>query len=164
MTLEHTVSTEKERWVIPWSSAGSSPSRSTARRRCPGVVVRGEITHAKGGGRITGAPELTLRFQTMELDGEEYTIVAQPFRVWGKSDAGKSAAQISGGAVVGAVVGAVAGNAAKGAIVGAALGTGGAVATKGGQIVLAARQRLRVRLVEPVTVTYRRAPANRHQT
>jgi hypothetical protein len=36
------------------------------------------------------------------------------------------------------------------------IGTGVAVATKGNQIVLPAGQRIRVRLAEPVAVTYRR--------
>ena len=73
----------------------------------------------------------------------------------GKSDAAESAAEIGGGAVVGGVIGAVAGSVVKGAVVGAVLGTGVAVATKGNQIVLPAGQRLRVTIVQPVTVNYK---------
>jgi hypothetical protein len=123
-----------------------------------GVLVRGTVTESKGGGRIAGAPQLGLRFTEIEVDGERRAIAAQPFHVSGKSDAGKSAVQIGGGAVAGAILGRVVGGkggTAKGAVVGAAIGTGVAVATDGGHIVLPAGQRLRVRLNGPVTVTYR---------
>jgi len=119
-----------------------------------GVVVRGEVTHAQGGGRIAGAPELTIRFREITVDGSSYPISAEPFRVRGKDDLVESVAEIGGGTVVGGIVGAVAGSTVKGAVIGGVLGTGVAVATKGNQIVLPAGQRLRVRLTAPVTVTY----------
>jgi hypothetical protein len=119
-----------------------------------GMVIHGEVTHARGGGRIAGAPELTIRFRTMEVDGESYPITADPFRLRGKDDLKESLAEIGGGVVVGGIVGAVAGNTVKGAVIGGVLGTGVAVATKGNQIVLPAGQRLRVRLAAPVTVRF----------
>src|SRR5262245_17099415 len=51
-----------------------------------GVELRGEVTHANGGGRIAGAPELTLRFTRLSVDGNRYQISAEPFRVKGTSD------------------------------------------------------------------------------
>lgn len=119
-----------------------------------GMTIHGEVTHAKGGGRIAGAPELTLRFTRLEVDGRDYRIAADPFRVRGKNDAVESVAEIGGGALVGGIVGAVAGDALKGAVIGGVIGTGVAIATKGNQIVLPAGQKLRVRLAEPVTVRY----------
>jgi len=119
-----------------------------------GSSIRGEVTHSKGGGRVAGAPELTLRFNELSIGGSEYPISAEPFRVRGKNDAAESAAMIGGGAVVGGVVGAVTGaGTVEGAVAGAVLGTGVAVATKGDQIVLGSGQKLRVRLTEPVTVS-----------
>ncbi len=123
-----------------------------------GLTVRGEVTHSKGGGRIEGAPELTLRFQSLEVEGERHAIAAEPFRVKGKSDAKESAALIGGGTVVGGVVGAIAGNTVAGAVVGGVLGTGAALAQDGDDITLPSGQRLRIRLTEPVTVRYRPAP------
>lgn len=120
-----------------------------------GVIVRGEVTHAKGGGRIAGAPELTIRFREISVGGTTYSISAEPFRLRGKDDLVESVAEIGGGAVVGGIVGAVAGSTVKGAVIGGVLGTGVAVATKGNQIVLPAGQRLRVRLTEPVSVSWR---------
>jgi hypothetical protein len=120
-----------------------------------GVIVRGEVTHAKGGGRIAGAPELTIRFREISVGGSTYPISAEPFRLRGKDDLVESVAEIGGGAVVGGIVGAVAGSTVKGAVIGGVLGTGVAVATKGNQIVLPAGQRIRVRLTEPVRVSWR---------
>lgn len=122
-----------------------------------GAQIEGQVTHSEGGGRIAGAPELTLRFTQLVVDGRSYPITAEPFRVRGKSDAAESAAEIGGGAVVGGIIGAVAGSTVKGAVVGAVLGTGVAVATKGNQIVLPAGQRLRVTISQPVRVTYKPA-------
>ena len=56
--------------------------------------------------------------------------------------------------MVGGIIGAVAGSTVKGAVIGGVLGTGVAVATKGNQIVLPAGTRLRVRLTEPVLVSF----------
>ena len=124
-----------------------------------GAQLRGQVTYAKGGGRIAGAPELTLRFTRLDVDGNRYEVSAEPFRVKGTSDAKESAIEIAGGTVVGAVVGKATGSVVRGAVVGAAIGTGVAVLTKGDQIVLPAGQRLRVRLTEPVTVRY--SPADK---
>ena len=96
-----------------------------------GVAIRGEVTHTQGGGRIAGGPELTLRFTHMEVDGLEYRIEADPFRLEGKGDLAGSVAEIGGGAVA-----------------------SGVVATKGNQIVLPAGQMLRIRLAHAVTMRY----------
>jgi hypothetical protein len=122
-----------------------------------GVEIQGEVTHAKGGGRIAGAPELTLRFTELTVDGEVYALPSDAFRVRGKNDAGESAATIGGGAVAGGIVGGLLGggdDVLKGAVAGAAIGTGVAVATKGDQLVLPSGVRLRIRLNAPLTVRY----------
>ena len=149
--LEHTVTTEK-------SDVGDAVALRVTdpENLADGAVLHGEVTHAKGGGRIAGAPELTLRFTSLSVNGKDYPVETDPFRVKGKDDLGESIAEIGGGAVVGGVVGGIAGNGAgdvaKGAVVGAVIGTGVAVATKGGQFVLPAGQKLRVRLAEGVRV------------
>jgi hypothetical protein len=160
--LQHTISTEHGRVgerVELQTVAPLTISQGVA--LAPGILIRGEVTATKGGGRIAGAPSLTIRFRSMEVDGKEYPISAEPFRIRGKNDAKESAAEIGGGAVVGGIVGAVAGNTLKGAAVGAVLGTGVAVATKGNQIVLPVGQKLRIRLTEPVTVSVKSVTARR---
>jgi len=124
-------------------------------RIAEGAVIEGQVTHSEGGGRVAGAPELTLRFTQLKIEGRTYPISAEPFRVRGKNDAAESAAEIGGGAVVGGVVGAIAGKTIEGALIGAVLGTGVAVATKGNEIVLPAGTRLRVTIAVPVTVKYK---------
>ena len=152
--LQHTISTEHGRVGERVELKTVEPMTiAKGRTLPPGILIRGEVTATRGGGRIAGAPALTIRFRSMEVDGKVYPITAEPFRIKGKNDARESAAEIGGGAVVGGIVGAVAGNTLKGAAVGAVLGTGVAVATKGNQIVLPVGQKLRVRLAAPVTVT-----------
>jgi len=154
--LEQTVSTKRNSIGDRITITSQGPVTVGQEGTLPtGVAMSGEVTHIKGGGRLTGAPELTIRFNRMEVDGREYSIDAVPFRVRGRSSTGETAAEIGGGAVVGGVVGAIAGSAVKGAVIGAVLGTGVAVATEGDQIVLPAGRRLRVQLTEPVTVKYK---------
>jgi len=127
----------------------------------PGTAIQGEVTHAKDGGRVAGAPELTLRFTELETAAGTSRIAARPLQLRGKSDAVESAVEIGGGAAAGGILGGVLGGgkgAVAGVVLGAAAGTAVAVATKGGHIVLPAGQRLSIRLVEPVTVAYRAGP------
>jgi len=122
-----------------------------------GATIRGEVTHAKGAGRVAGGAQLTLRFTSLETqDGRSYPITCEPFRIEGKGDAKESALEIAGGAVAGAIVGGAVGGSddiAKGALIGAIIGSGVAVATKGDQIVLPAGVKMKVTLTEGVTVT-----------
>ena len=154
--LSNRLSTEGLRAGRSVTLTTRSPLELREDRSLPaGVIVRGEVTHARGGGRIAGAPELTIRFREISIGGTTYPISAEPFRLRGKDDLVESVAEIGGGAVVGGIVGAVAGSTVKGAVIGGVLGTGVAIATKGNQIVLPAGQRLRVRLTEPVSVSWR---------
>jgi len=124
------------------------------------MVLRGHVTESKDGGRVTGRAELAMRFDRLLVDGREYPIVTDVFRLEGKSETKNSAKKAIGGAVVGGVVGAITGNTKRGILIGAAAGTGVAIATKGGHIVLPAGQRIQVRLDEPVTVDIRSTVAD----
>lgn len=124
----------------------------------PGVTVLATVTESKGGGRVAGVPVLALRFTDVVVDGGRRPIDAEPYRVQGRNDLGKSAAEVGAGAVAGAILGRVVGGVggtAKGAVVGAAAGTGVAVATPGGHLMLPAGRTVRVHLDGPVTITYR---------
>jgi len=159
--LDHTITTEHGRVGETFELRTGDPLQVGNGTLPAGVTIHGQVTSTEGGGRIKGRPHLTLRFTRLDVDGHEYPLVADPFRVSGHNDAKESIAEIGGGAVVGGVVGAVAGDVLKGAVVGAVLGTGVAVVTKGNQIVLPAGQRLRVRVAEALTVSYRREIANK---
>ena len=154
--LQSTVSTKESEVGQRISLITKAPIQLADAATLPeGAIIEGQVTHSEGGGRIAGAPELTLRFTRLETGGRTYSITAEPFRVRGKNDAAESAAEIGGGAVVGGVVGAIAGKTVEGVVIGAALGTGVAVATKGNQITLPAGTKLRVTIAEPVTVKYK---------
>jgi hypothetical protein len=123
-----------------------------------GAVVHGTVYESKAGGRIAGAPELSLGFTELAVDGDPHVISAEAFRVSGRNDALKSAAQIGGGAVAGGIMGRVLGGKSgtlPGAILGTAIGSGVAIESRGDHIALHSGQHLRIRLSEPVTVTYR---------
>jgi len=120
-----------------------------------GLILRGEVAEAKGGGRVSSRAKLSFRVTQLEVEGRTYQIVTDPFEVRGKSESSNTLKKVVGGAVVGGVVGAVAGDASKGVLIGAAIGTGAAVATDGGNIVLAEGQQITVRLADPVTITLR---------
>ncbi len=159
--LERSISTEHDRVGDPVVLQTVQPVRLPDGGEIPaGATVHGEVTHAQGGGRIAGTPELTLRFNALVIDDEIYALASDPFRVRGKNDAAESAATIGGGAVAGGLVGGLLGgrkDVLKGAVAGAVIGTGVAVATKGDQIVLPRGVQLRIRLSAPVTVQYRPA-------
>jgi hypothetical protein len=123
-----------------------------------GLILRGQIAEAKGGGRVSSRAKLSFRITQLEAEGRTYQVVTEPFEVRGKSESSNSLKKVIGGAVAGGVVGAVAGDASKGVLIGAAVGTGAAVATDGGNITLAKGQQIAVQLAEPVTLSLR-APA-----
>jgi hypothetical protein len=149
--LQQSVSTDKNRVgdVVEVRAVEPLPLADGAALPA-GAVLRGEVTHVKNGGRIAGAPELTLRFSELEVDGDQYPVSVEPFRVTGKSDATESAAEIGGGAVAGGLLGGI-----KGAVAGAAIGTGVAVVTEGDRLALIAGQKVRLRFTEAATVRYR---------
>lgn len=154
--LDHTVSTTRTEPGDPVQLRTVKPLELADGVTVPaGIVIEGEVVRARGGGRLAGAPALTIHFTTLSLQGQRQEIAADPLRVRGKDDLGESAALIGGGAVVGGVVGALAGNTTAGIAAGAVIGTGTAVVTKGDQIVLPAGQKLRVRLAQPVTVQFK---------
>jgi hypothetical protein len=84
--LERAISTERSRVGDDITLRTTAPIRLDADEVIPqGVVIRGTVTQAKGGGRVAGAPELALRFTDLEVDGERHAISADPFRVRGKT-------------------------------------------------------------------------------
>ena len=157
--LEQEVSTQRSRAGDRLALHTVEPIPVADGKEIPaGALVQGTIDEAKSGGRLAGAPELTLAFTELEIDGARFGISAEPFHVEGRNDALKSAAEIGAGAVAGGIVGRVLGG--KGAtlptaVLGAVIGSGVALQSQGDELVLPAGQPLRIRLQTPVTVSYR---------
>jgi hypothetical protein len=160
--MQDEVSTAASRPGTPVELRSVRPIRLDDETEIPeGVVIRGQVSEAEGGGRMGGAPALGLTFSELEVDGESYPIRANPFFVKGKSDTRETVAEIGGGTLAGGILGGVLGGgsgAAKGAVVGAVIGTGVAVATEGDDLVLHSGQKLEIELAAPVTVEFRPAP------
>jgi len=154
-TLRQTLSTRDHIVGNRVEVRTTEPSRVEDVNLPSGLSLRGEVTEAKNGGRVSGESVLSIRFTRLAVDGREYQIVAEPFRIVGKSETKNSLKKVIGGTVAGGVVGAIAGNTSKGLLLGAVIGSGVAVATKGGHITLPAGQQLAIRLAEPVVVTLR---------
>jgi hypothetical protein len=117
--LNRTVSTKSDPIGESVQIRTAAPLKLNQETTLPaGLVLRGQVIQAKGGGRISGAPELTIKFTEIVSNGRTYPIVAQPFHVRGKSDTKESVAEIAGGAVAGGIVGKIAGSTLKGAVIG----------------------------------------------
>ena len=67
-----------------------------------GATVYGTVVEAKQAGRLTGASNLTLQLNELNLDGRSYPLYTPPFKVVGQSKTRSTVKKISTGAVVGA--------------------------------------------------------------
>jgi hypothetical protein len=103
-----------------------------------GSPVRGHVTAVQSAGKVKGRASLALRFDSVAVAGERYSIDAQ-FARTAESTKARDAERIAIPAAIGAVIGAVVGE-GKGAAIGAAAGGGAGAAvvmsTAGPEIVL----------------------------
>ena len=122
-----------------------------------GNLLQGSVTEViSGSQKIGGTPTLGLRFDNLTLaDGSDTTVTGTVTQVAAKSDKGRDAAKIAGGAVAGAVIGhQVDGDKGKiiGGLLGAAAGTYAAKKT-GTEVELPAGTVIGFTLDAPVNVT-----------
>lgn len=122
-----------------------------------GTAVSGQVTQVVSGSRkIGGTPTLGLRFEQIELAGGGTFPVSGEITQTGRSDTGRDAAKIAGGAAAGAVVGNQIGHGSSnqviGGIVGGALGAAAAHRT-GSEVELAAGTPLAFALGQSLEVT-----------
>jgi len=121
-----------------------------------GTPVQGSVTHVISGSKtIGGTPTLGIVFDQLDVGrGPPLTFNANLEQV-GKSDKGRDAAKIAGGAVAGAVIGHQIDHDDKGKIIGGILGgAAGALAAKktGGDVSLAAGTLVSVELTSPLEI------------
>jgi biotin carboxyl carrier protein len=122
-----------------------------------GALLQGSVTSVVSGSRqIGGTPELGLRFDNLTLaDGSDTQVNGSISQAAAKSDTGRDAAKIAGGAIAGAVIGHQI-DSDKGKIIGGLLGAAaGAAAAKktGSEVELPAGTVLGFTLNSPVNVT-----------
>ena len=132
-----------------------------------GAIVRGTVVRVKKSGLLTGAPQLTLKLDWLDLGGRTYPVYTYQFRVIGTSKTGPTERKVSIGAAAGAVVAAGAPiqrapettgteravSLAVGATVGAGVGTALAAASPGPGILIPAEAEVDFHLAAPITVT-----------
>ena len=120
-----------------------------------GAVVHGEVTAAKALKKIGGQASLAIAFRTVEI--EDHTVpIAAAFERTGKSETGKDAATIAGGAIIGTILGNQSSSSRGklvGGLLGAAAGSAVAAGTKGEKVELPAGTELELHLAEPVQVS-----------
>ena len=73
--LQETVSTEKSDVGDRVEITTAKPTELYEDLALPtGASLHGEVTYSKGGGRIAGSPQLTIRFTQLELEGRRYAV------------------------------------------------------------------------------------------
>jgi hypothetical protein len=126
-----------------------------------GATVRGRVTRARPSGNVTRGTDLAVTFTSIRHNGQTYpidvTVVGEPgVQRRSRQSAGRKAATIGGGAVVGGVAGRVLGgdrrSTVRGAVVGAAAGTAVAIGGQDIDAVIPAGSSATVRLDSPVRV------------
>ncbi len=96
-----------------------------------GATVHGVIAGVKQAGQLTGSPELALQLTSLDMDGRNYPIDSDQFRVKGPSKTGRTVGNVIGGALIGTIIGGAAGGgggAAIGAVAGGTVGTAASAA------------------------------------
>jgi hypothetical protein len=122
-----------------------------------GTVQRGRVVDVAKSGRVKGRSYMALELIELNTsDGQKVDIHTETYRKEEESGLKKDATRAGIAAGIGAAIGAIAGGgkgAAIGAGVGGAAGAGGAIITRGKDVVLPSETRLTFRLSEPVTLT-----------
>ncbi len=114
-----------------------------------GSEVRGRVTAAVPSGRVKTRARLAFDFDTLVLEGREYSIGAGPLDITAGDTHNKDAATIGIGAGAGAIIGAIAKGgkgAAIGGLIGGAAGTGVVLANTGKEVELGTGTRVTIRL------------------
>src|SRR5581483_8755378 len=153
--LESPVSSKTSRAEDPVNATIIAPVRISRAVVVPaGSQVKGLVAAAQPSGRVKGRARVAVRFRTLTIGSDSYSIAAQISRVapaTKKEDAEKIGLPAAGGAVVGAIVGGKKG-AAIGAAAGGGAGTAVVLSTPGKEVALPKGSGLALRLQKPVTV------------
>jgi len=120
-----------------------------------GSELLGFVTVAKQSAKVQGRAELGVRFDRVRVGSVTYDIRTEPLYYVAPGTKKDDATKVGIGAAAGAVIGAITGG-KKGAAIGSAVGAGGGtavvLATPGDEIHLSSGRRLRVALVDPLTI------------
>ena len=88
-----------------------------------GTPLRGQVTYVRRSGRFHNPGYLTIRLESIDIDGRRYRLQSTAIRDQGDGHTDSNLVKIGGGAGVGTLIGAIAGG-GKGALIGGLLGAG----------------------------------------
>ncbi len=120
-----------------------------------GTVVHGHVVSAVASGRLRTPARLSVTLDTLDWQGQEYSIQTTRVSRSAKSHKKRNLVLIGGGSGAGALIGGLAGGgtgALIGAAAGAGAGTAGAYATGKKDVLLPAEAQLTFRLQAPVKI------------
>ena len=120
-----------------------------------GAKVSGTVVDAKPLGRFAGGASLSLRLNSVDINGMGVPITTSSVTQVEKGKGKRTAVLAGGGAAVGALIGGLAGGgkgAGIGALAGGGAGTGGAAFTGNKDIVLPAESALTFTLSQPLEI------------
>ncbi len=126
-----------------------------------GATVHGVLAEVKHAGQLTGSPEMALQMTSLDIDGHNYPVDSDLFKVKGPSKTRRTVGDAVGGALIGALIGGAAGGGG-GAAIGAVAGGGAGTVASGvtnPQAWIPAEALVTFHLADPVTVD----PVNRQQ-
>lgn len=159
VTLNQSISSDGNRAGDRFVATVSDPVIVDGKTVIPeGSRVQGLVVDAHHSGRLMGRARLSLRLESVEIDGKSYEIRTLSDNEAGGKHNKRNAALIGGGAAGGAVVGAVAAGgtgALIGGPIGAGAGTAAAFFTGKKDIHLHPEEHLTFRLADPVTISTR---------
>ena len=156
VTLDTALASDRNHPEDPVRATLSAPVRIDATTVIPaGSQLSGHVTAVKESGKVKGLAELGMRFDRVRVGSVTYDIRTEPLYYRAQPTKKKDAEKIGIGGAAGAVIGAITGGkkgAAIGTAVGAVAGTAVVLATDGDEIRLASGHKLRVSLVDPLTL------------
>jgi BON domain len=120
-----------------------------------GAVLEGQVVDAQNAGSVSGSPTVSLKLNTLVLEGRTYVVNSDTWTAKGPGKGGYTAGNTVAGAAIGAVIGAVAGGgpgAAIGAAAGGATGVAASAATTGPRVILPAETQVTFHLANAMTV------------
>ena len=88
-----------------------------------GTALRARVTYARRSGRFHNSGYLTIRLDSIDIDGHRFRLESTAIRDKGNGHTRSNVEKIGGGTGLGAIIGAVAGG-GKGALIGGLLGAG----------------------------------------
>ena len=156
ITIDQTVSSKTNNNGDPFAASLAAPISVDGVTVLPtGTRAKGTVVQAESAGRVKGGAVLALTLDSLNVNGQPYSIQTSEFEETIKGRGKRTAIGAGGGAAFGLIVGGLAGGgkgAAIGALAGGGAGTAGTAFTGKRDITIPAETRLHFKLTAPLTV------------